>query len=158
MKKTMIFAILILTAIVIVSSFGFQLSSMRPVTVPASFAGHELYVCPGGGGEWAEAAKILRPFNQYIISGFFFVVILLMFNWGWVLYQNLLKDSFNRDSFKNVWQYTKITFWAGVIVAIVVWTPDHFKTVHIRGASGEWVLCENNTPGARAVRSDAVLP
>lgn len=158
MKKTMTFTILILAAIVIVSSFGFQLSSSSPVSVPASMSGHALYVCPVTRGQWTMVADIMHRFGRYIIGGFFFVTIILMFNWGWALYQNLVKDSFNRDSFKNVWQFTKVTFWAGVVVAILAWTPDYFKTVHIRGASGEWVLCENNTPGARAVRSDAVLP
>ena len=79
-----------------------------------------------------------------------------MFGWGWQLYQNMLSDKFKRDSFKNIWGYTKLAFWAGVIVLLIVATPNSFRRVEITGAGNNWVLCDGNTPGARAVRADAV--
>lgn len=158
MKPTMLFAIVVLTAIVLITSFGLQLAPSEVVQVPAAAVENALYVCPVESATWDAVALALRPFTRYIIIGFFFAAMLLMFSWGWALYQNLLKDSFKRESFKNPWAFTKMWFWCGVIVLLAAMTPNHFRTVHITGAAGEWVLCENNTPGARAVRADAVKP
>lgn len=156
MKQTMVFAILALVAIVIVSSFGLQFMPSAPVEIPVSAVGHELYVCPMASASWDAVSSGLRPFARYITIGFFFVVMILMFNWGWALYQNLLSDSFKRESFSKPWAFTKMTFWAGVIILLAVMTPNHFRSVHINGAAGEYVLCERDTPGARAVLADAV--
>jgi len=127
-----------------------------PITVPAAFVGHELYVCPASAPAWESAARAVRPFMYYITMGFFFAAIVLMFSWGWALYQNLVADKFKRETYAKPWMFTKMLFWAGVIIVIMAATPNHFKTVHITGADGDWVLCENTTPGARAVRADAV--
>jgi len=75
----------------------------------------------------------------------------LAFFWGWALYQNLLQDKFKREDFAKVWGFTKILFWAGVILVIVLHTPNHYKRVEIRGATGEYVMCENTSDGVRAV-------
>jgi hypothetical protein len=72
------------------------------------------------------------------------------------MYQNLLKDKFVRDAFKKPWAATKMLFWALVVVLLLVKTPNYFRTVHVDGTNTNWVLCESNTPGARAVRADAV--
>jgi len=156
MKQTMVFAIMALTAIVLMSSFGLQLDHGAAIEIPASAVGHALYVCPGASATWDSIARALHPFVRYIIIGFSFAAILLMFSWGWALYQNLLKDSFKRDAFKNPWAFTKIWFWAAVIVILVAMTPNYFRTVRITGAPGQWVMCDSNTPGAAAVRADAV--
>ncbi len=158
MKQTMMFAIIALTAIVLVSSFGLQLDPTTPIQVPQSAVGHELYVCPVASPTWDSIATALNPFVRTIVVAFFFAAMLIMFTWGWALYQNLLADKFKRDAYKNPWAFTKIWFWAGVIVLLAVMTPNHFRTVQITGASGQWVLCDNNTPGAVAVRADAVRP
>lgn len=76
--------------------------------------------------------------------------------WSWALYQNLLKDKFVRDAYKTPWEFTKLLFWAVVIITMLTMTPNHFRTVHLDGASGDWILCDNNTPGARVVRADSV--
>jgi hypothetical protein len=47
-------------------------------------------------------------------------------------------------------------FWALVVVLLLVKTPNYFRTVHVDGTNTNWVMCESNTPGARAVRADAV--
>lgn len=156
MKSSLIFAIIALVAIVVASSFGLQMSPHAAIVVPESVSGMELYVCHAASNTWDSVALGIRPFTHYIIIAFFFVGIILLFNWGWVMYQNLLKDKFDRKSFSNVWKFTKFTFWTGIIILIVSMTPNHFKTVHIRGVDGDWVLCDSNTPGAAAVRASAV--
>lgn len=152
----MLLAITILTAIVIVTSFGLQLSPTDAIVVPAAVSGHELYVCPTTAPGWENVAHAIAPFKHYLTIGFFFAAMLLMFSWGWALYQNLLKDEWKQDAYSSPWKFTKFLFWAGVIVLLMSMTPNHFRTVHIDGVDGNWVLCENNTPGARAVRADAV--
>lgn len=156
MKQTMLFAIMALVAIVIASSFGLQLSPHPAVSIPDSAAANALYLCRAASPTWDAVAAALAPFVKYITVAFFFVVMLLMFNWGWALYQNLLSDSFKRESFSNPWKYTKVTFWAAVVVLLLAATPNYFRSVHVNGVSGDWVLCDANTPGARAFRANAV--
>lgn len=156
MKSSFIFAIVILMAIIVMASFNIQLAPHAAIVVPESVAGSELYVCHAASNTWDSIAVAMRPFNRWIIVVFFFVAMILLFNWGWAMYQNLLKDKFNRKDFTNIWKFTKFTFWAGVIILMLAATPNHFRTVHIRGVGGDWVLCDSNTPGAAAVRADAV--
>ena len=158
MKPTMLFAIVALTAIVLVSSFGLQLAPNDAIVVAPDVVGNVLYVCPGASTFWDGFSAALQPFQRYMIIGLFFVLMLLLFSWGWALYQNLLSDSFKRDSFKKPWQLTKWLFWVCVIVTIFVMTPNYFRSVHIGNTPGEWVLCDSDTPGARAVYADTVTP
>ncbi len=157
MKKTMMWAILALTAIVMMSEFNMHLFPVaKTVAVAPSAVGSELYVCPVASSSWDSIAQMMGVFSNYIIVAFFFVLMILLFVWGWAMYQNLLNDKFDRKSFSNPWKYTKLAFWAGVIVLILMATPNHFRRVTVTGANGEWVLCENNSPNARAVRASAV--
>lgn len=156
MKPTMLFAIVMLTAIVLITSFDLQFGASTPVAVPESMVANVLYVCPVTSGTWDAVARALMPFTRSITIGFLFAAMILMFSWGWALYQNLLKDSFKRESFKNPWAFTKMWFWAGVIILIMALTPNHFREVHLTGSTSSYVLCDNNTPGARAVRASAV--
>ncbi len=158
MKPSMLFAIIMLTAIVIATSFGLHLMPYAPISVPPAAAGNALFVCPAANTTFDSIAMALQPFNKYLVIGYFFVVMLLMFSWGWALYQNLLNDKFKRGEFSNPWKLTKFTFWAGVILLVFAMTPNHFRTIKINGAPGQWVLCENTTPGARAVRASALRP
>ncbi|MBR5904163.1 MAG: hypothetical protein IKZ49_01355, partial [Alphaproteobacteria bacterium] len=87
---------------------------------------------------------------------FAFMVLVLMFSWGWALYQNLLKDKFSADAYKNPWELTKAIFWMAVVVFVLFKTPDYFRQVEVRGHGANWVLCENTSDGARAVRPNAV--
>lgn len=156
MKPTMLFAIIMLTVIVLITSFDLQIASVAPIDIPPEMSGNVLYVCPVDSPSWDAFANAVRPFTKYITIMFFFAMMVLLFHWGWALYQNLLKDKLDEKSFKNAWTFTKFLFWAGVIVSIAIATPNHFRRVHLTGANGEYILCEANTPGARAVRSDAV--
>lgn len=152
----MLFAIVVLVAIVIVVSFGLQLEPSAPIEFASDAAANVLYVCPGTSAFFDNFANNLQPVHHILIIVLFAVIMLLAFSWGWALYQNLLTDSFKRETFKKPWQLTKITFWAAIIVTIFVMTPNYFRTVHVDGTVTEWVLCDADTPGARAVRADAV--
>lgn len=163
MKPVMLYAIIAVAAIAIVASFGFQLGTPPPV-IPESIAGNVLFVCPMENPTWDSISMGLHPFNRYIIGGFFFTAVLLMFGWGWELYQNLLSDKFKRESFKNIWGFTKIWFWALVIVTLLIYTPNYFRRVEITGTTSDWVLCnasdlcDTDAPDChtRTVHADAV--
>lgn len=157
MKPIMLWAIIALAAIAIVAGFGFQIGPTAMPDIPESIASNTLFVCPATNQTWDSIAVALHALERYIIGGFFFVLVLLMFGWGWQLYQNLLSDKFKRESFKNIWGFTKIAFWAGVIVLLLVATPNSFRRVNVVGSNSNWVLCEGNTPGAQAVPADRVI-
>ena len=96
------------------------------------------------------------PTEHYLVMALFFAIMVLAFSWGWALYQNLLTDSFKRDSFKKPWQMTKWLFWASVIVLLFVMTPNYFRTVHVDGMPGEYVLCDSFSGNATAVPANTV--
>ena len=156
MKKGLLYSIIAVAAIIIVASFNMQLGNAPTQTIPESMTGQVLYVCPMGDSTWNSIAFALRSITNYIIAGFFFCMVLLAFGWGWQLYQNLLADKFKRESFKNIWGFTKWWFWALVVTMLILFTPNVFRRVDVTGAGHEWVLCEATDPGARAVRADAV--
>ena len=156
MKKGLLYSIIVLAAIIIVASFNMQLGNAPVHNIPESVLGKILYVCPANDSAWDSVAFALRPFTNYIIAGFFFGLVLLAFGWGWQLYQNLISDKFKRDSFKNIWAFTKWFFWALVVVMLILVTPNGFRRVDITGADGEWVMCDASDPAARAVRADAI--
>lgn len=157
MKPSMLFAIIMLAAIVIATAFGLSFGGAeKVVTVPAAFMGQELYVCPANVQPWTSISQSLHPLTNYFIIGFFFAVILLMFSWGWALYQNLLKDEFKKDAYTKSWSMTKMLFWVTVIILLLSFTPNHFRTVRIHGDNRQWVLCENTNPKALAVKAEAV--
>lgn len=153
----MLFSIVLITAIILASSFGLHIMPIDPIyNLAAADAAGALYVCPAASGFWDAVSAGLRPATLYINMFFFFAVMLLAFAWSWSLYQNLLKDKFEQGAFKTPWYWTKVVFWLGVIIMLLVWTPNHFRGVHITGVEGNWVLCENNTPGSLPVRASAV--
>lgn len=156
MKPTMLFAIILLTSIILMTAFNITLSPTTPIELNAAEASTALFVCPAAADTWDKLATGLQQFSRPLIIGFFFAVILLCFSWGWALYQNLLKDKFVRDAFKTPWALTKILFWGLVIVLMLIKTPNYFKTVHVTGTTENWVLCDNNTPGTLAAPADAV--
>lgn len=157
MKPSMIFAIIMLTAIVLIVSFDLQLSPTVPIELPASVdAGSVLYVCPAASDMWDSIAHGIHPFIRPITIGFFFAAMILLFVWGWALYQNLLKDKFDRASFATPWSFTKFLFWTMVIIAVAIATPNYFKIVHLTNWSGDYVLCDSNTPNAQAVPENRV--
>lgn len=156
MKPTMMFAIVMLTAIVLMTAFNINILPNEVNVISATDAPNALYVCPAASNLWDKLAEGFQILKKPLIIGFFFGLILLVFIWAWALYQNLLKDKFVRDAYKTPWAFTKLLFWGVVIVSLLLATPNYFRTVHLKGAPGNWVLCDNTTPGNRAVRADAV--
>ena len=156
MKKTMLFVIVALAAIVLMTAFNFTLDPTATETT-ARVAGPEiLYVCPAQSSIWDSMANAFSQFTRPVIIAFCFAAILLMAAWGWALYQNLLKDKFVRDAFKTPWAFTKILFWAIVLTVLVFKTPNYFRTVSVNNVPGKYVLCDANSPNARAEHMNAI--
>lgn len=156
MKKSMISVIIFLTAIVLMATFDFSLGPDTAINVPADMRGTALFICPAESSLWNSLAAGFGQFYKYITIGFFFAAIILVFFWGWSLYQNLLKDSFKKEDFSTPWAFTKILFWAGVIMVLVFNTPNKYRTVSVTNKPGNWVLCESSSDGAVAVNSNLV--
>ena len=156
MKPSMIFAIVLLVSIILMTSFDLTLAPTKPISLSDQMAAGALYVCPAASNTWDTISNGIRQFLTPIKVGFLFATMVLIFVWAWAFYQNLLKDKFVRDAFKNPWAYTKMLFWATVIMLMLIMTPNHFRTVHLVNNSGNWVLCENNTPGAKPVHANMV--
>ena len=156
MKKSMISAIIVMTIIVLMTAFDFSLDGRMPEPIPESVIDGSLFICPAESEFWGAMAAGFGAFSRYILIGFFFAAIILMFMWGWALYQNLLKDEFKKDMFSKPWTFTKLLFWAGIIVLLVINTPNHYRKVTVSGHPGDWVLCESTSADATAVQADLV--
>lgn len=158
MKKTMLFAIMLLIAIVLMVSFDVRLPVKGAVDFVGPVPSDVLYVCPAASHFWDSLANGFNNFRKPIVMGFFFCGMILTAVWLWALYQNLLKDKFNRDSFKNPWAFTKLMFWAIIIMGLVFYTPNYFRSVRLTISAGDWVLCDNTSVGAKAVPVSSVEP
>ncbi|MBO7656128.1 MAG: hypothetical protein J6S80_00135 [Alphaproteobacteria bacterium] len=156
MKKSMISTIILLTIIILMASFDLSLDGSPPIRLDPNISGKALFVCPAASNFWDPMAASFRLFDRYILMGFFFAAILLTFFWGWALYQNLLKDSFNKDAFAKPWGFTRLLFWAGIIMLFILNTPNRYRTVEVTGHPGDYVLCENTSLGAKVVPSSSV--
>ena len=156
MKKPMMSAIIMLTIVILMATFDFSLDGTPPAALPDSVRGTTLFVCPVASELWDGLAAGFSMYYRYIMIGFFFAAIVLMFMWGWALYQNLLQDKFKREDFAKPWGFTKLLFWAAVAIAIVIYTPNHFRRVTVDGRPGYWVLCENTSTGNVPVPADSV--
>ena len=119
MKPTMLFAIILLTSIILMTVFNINLSPTTPIVLGGDVAPTALFVCPASSSTWDMLSHGLGQFTRPLIIGFFFAVILLCFSWAWAMYQNLLKDKFVRDAFKTPWALTKMLFWGLVIVLLL---------------------------------------
>ena len=154
----MMFAVMILAAIILMVSFDIKLWPTHSVTPVAEIGPDMLYVCPAATSPWDGIANGFAQFKRPVIIGFLFAFMLLIVVWAWAMYQSLLKDKFNRDTFKKPWSYTKMLFWAIMIVYILMMTPNYFRTVHVSGSTSNWVMCDGTMPGAKAVRASMVEP
>ena len=157
-KPGLLFVVSLLAIIILAASFHMDFGGNAPVAVPAGVNPDSvLYVCPiAKDGIWGQLASALHGIGRYVYLFFAFMVLVLMFSWGWALYQNLLKDKFSADAYKNPWDLTKVVFWVAVACFVLFKTPDYFRRVEIRGHGSNWVLCENSSEGARVVRPGAV--
>lgn len=158
-KPGLLVAVSILALIILATAFDMNFGGdaavkLREGVNPDSV----LYICPVVENAWDSIAQAMSIGRKYIYMGFAFAGIVLMFSWGWALYQNLVKDKFSADAYKNPWGLTKLFFWAAVICVVLALTPNYFRTVHVRyqGHDSEWVLCENTSTGARAVNAKSV--
>lgn len=156
MKPTMLFAIAMISVIVMVAGFHLHMGDITPYPLSPDMAANALFVCPAADGTWDSLGFGLRTMNKYLIMTFFGTALVLMFVWGWQLYINLIKDKFERASFTKVWQITKLWFWAAVIILLCVMTPNHYRRVRVDGDDRAWVMCETNSPGRVPVRASAV--
>lgn len=157
MNKSMLIAVLLLTAIIIVSSFGLQLDPIDVSSqLPDAVAANVLYVCPTVSSNWGPISAGFTQFSKFFKILLAACLIILVFMWVWALYQNLLKDKFDGDKYKQPWGLTKVLFWGTVIVFMLMMTPNYFKTVHINGQDSDYILCEVGDKDAQAVPADIV--
>ena len=157
MKSTMVTAICLLTAIIIVSSFGLQLDPVDVSSqIPDAVAANILYVCPVESTIWDPIAAGFSQFSKFFKVLLAACLIVLSFSWGWAFYQNLLKDKFDGDKYKQPWGLTKMLFWAVVVIFMLMMTPNYFRTVHVNGISKDFILCEVGDEGAYPVRADII--
>lgn len=156
-KPGLLFAISVFTIIIVAVSFNFNFGANAPVELqPGVNPDSVLYVCPAVSTTWTQVSQGLRFLARFAPLFFSFAGIILLFSWGWALYQNLLKDKFVEDAYKNPWGLTKFFFWMVIIFTICYVTPNHFRRVDVRGNSEQWVLCENTSDDARPVYYRAV--
>lgn len=157
-KPGLLFVVSLLAIIILAASFNMNFGGNAPIHLPAGVnPDNVLYVCPiGSESAWGQFSTAMHAVGKYVWLFFAFMVLVLMFSWGWALYQNLLKDKFSADVYKNPWDFTKLVFWGAVLVLILYMTPNYFRRVDVRGHGTNWVLCENTSEGARAVRPGSV--
>ena len=156
-KPGLLFVVCLLAMIILAASFDLNFGGNPPIHLKAGVNPDSvLYVCPVKDATWTSISESLHLIGKYANLMFFFALIVLLFSWGWAFYQNLLKDKFNADAYKNSWDLTKFVFWGTVIYIVLFSTPNHFRRVEIRGTSAQYVLCENTSTGARPVNSKAV--
>lgn len=150
-KPGLLFSVYALALIILASVFKFSLPGAKESAANAKNVANHLFVCPMASNTWDQIAHMLSMAENYIVYFVWFVIIVLMFSWGWALYQNLLKDKFKADAYKRSWEITKILFWAAIICVVLVKTPNYFRP-QVSVNSTHWVLCENTSENARAVR------
>ena len=158
-KPGLFLAVSVLAIIILAASFDIHLGGAGQIHLRAGVnPGNVLYVCPVSNITFDALAKSFSVLSKQVYLLFTFALIILVFSWGWALYQNLLKDKFSADVYKNPWGLTKIFFWAMVIVTIIMVTPNYFRTVHVhvKGHTYDYVLCESNSVGARPINERAV--
>ena len=156
-KPGLLFSVCALALVILATVFRLQLPSAdtESAKIAATNVANHLFVCPMASSTWDSVAQGFSVLKPYISMFVVFAVIVLLFSWGWALYQNLLKDKFVKDAYKNPWDITKIIFWLAVAFVMCVQTPNHFRAkvpVRSNGETAEWVLCEQSAPEARAVR------
>ena len=156
-KPGLLFAISVFTIIIVAVSFDLNLGANTPVELMEGVnPDNVLYVCPAASETWLSISNALHFFARFAPLFFSFAGIVLLFSWGWALYQNLLKDKFVDEAYKNPWELTKAFFWIVIVFTVLYVTPNHFRQVEVRGSTEQWVLCDNTSDGAQAVNYRAV--
>jgi hypothetical protein len=156
MKPTMMFTIIAITTIILMVVFDISLAPNAKEIIASNIPSDVLFVCPVDKSAWTSLANTLVSFKKPIKFAFFFALMILISVWSWALYQNLLKDKFDRGSFKSPWGYTKALFWAAVIMFMLMKTPTYFRFVQVDGLKGNWVLCDANSKGAQMKKIEKI--
>ena len=65
MKKTMVFAIVLATMIIIMTSFNLQLAPTAPLNIPESELPTALYVCPAASSVFDPISMGFAPFTRF---------------------------------------------------------------------------------------------
>jgi len=163
MKPALLFSVLAVIAIVVLASFSTgpgEWLGMAPQTHnfrESVDIGTVLYVCPAASSTWDQASQSLQVFRRQLQMFFFGAMLFLLFAFAWAFYRDLISDKFQQNNWRFTVFLAKSIFWGAIAVSIVMFSPNHFKTVGVRGATGSFVLCESTTPGSRPVRESAVI-
>ena len=156
-KPGLLFAVAVFAIVILAASFHMDYGAHTTVMLRQGVNPDSvLYVCPSANVTWDNLSHSLHFMQRYASVFFSFIGIVLVFSWGWAFYQNLLKDKFSEDVYKNPWGVTKVIFWLIVVISILFVTPNHFRRVEVRGHGDNWVLCDNTSKDARAVNYRAV--
>ncbi|MCL2338718.1 MAG: hypothetical protein FWC51_02060 [Proteobacteria bacterium] len=157
MKPFAIFSVLFFIAIVVAGSFGLAIAPHPPIVLPDGATPIALFVCPAASNVFDPIARGLGMYRNQLMIAFFFFFILLIMSAGWAFYQNLISDKFDAQKYEFTFFLAKALFWVTVVVTILLHTPNGFRTVGIAGAPGDYVFCQSDTPGARAVKESAII-
>lgn len=156
MKPSMMAVIVAITAIILMTAFDINLSMTSGMKLSESALTNTLFICPAKTATWTTLSTSLATFKRPLTIGFSFGLLILLSVWAWALYQNLLKDKFIRDAFKTPWGFTKLLFWAAVIVIFFMRGPNSFQSVTVTGRSGKWVLCESTSKDAIPIHATSI--
>ena len=156
-KPGLLIAVSIFAIIILSVAFNMNFGGGSPVKLPEGVNPDSvLYVCPIASNTWDHLSESLHFMSKYASFFFSFVGIVLFFSWGWALYQNLLKDKFNEEAYKNSWAITKVMFWLIIAFTVLIVTPNHYRRVDVRGHGSDWVLCDSTSENAQPVKYKGV--
>ena len=131
-KPGLLIAVALFAIIILATSFHMNLGDRPPLDLPQGVNPADvLYVCPVTNETWQGISSTLHLLDRYASVFFAFIGIVLSFSWGWAIYQNLLKDKFSEDAYKNPWALTKGFFWLIVIFTLLMATPNYYREVRV---------------------------
>lgn len=149
----------ILIAVIIAAVFGV---SVYPTGTLHTYLADDvvpraLFVCPWDAPQLVQISEFMTAHYKQFSMGILALALFTLFAMGWNLYQNMLKDEFDKKS----WEFFMKFMIPMLIVILIIWqlltwTPNFFREVHVSGANGRFILCEQSTPGSRPVLADKV--
>ena len=155
-KNLLLLWVMLAIAIIIMATNEFQLMPVKQIELADSVAASTLFVCPAADPEFDNIAREISLFKSPLSIIFMFFAMLWAAISTWTMYQALLKDKFEQKSFELPIFLGKFLLFAGIAVALLMYSPNRFRRVSVQGMSEQFVLCENNSPGAKPVRKGAV--
>ena len=163
MKQTLLLSTLVIITIVVLASFGYVPAEWVGIKIPVhnisdSVAANALFVCPAASPVFDGISKAMLNYRNQITMIFFFFFMIFLATTAWGFYQNLIKDEFDQNKYLPAFFIGKWLFWISIVVMILMYTPNHFRTVKVTGSAEKWVLCESTSAGSRPVRANAVNP